>query len=87
MFYRDKDEPLGTLTAERRKEITVKENGIYGKTNYSSYTRKEQSLKIFMDDHHHGGGDSPATNSPSDSNVPSCSNVTYGPTNKPDDLD
>lgn len=49
--FRDKTEPVEKLTAERRKAITVEENGIYGKPTYNSYTRKENALKIFTDDH------------------------------------
>lgn len=45
---RDKDEELGELTAERRKEISVKEAGSSGyRSTGNSYFRKEKALKIY----------------------------------------
>lgn len=50
MYFSDKTETPEKLTAERRKEISLRENGIYGKSTYSNFTRKENALKIFTDD-------------------------------------
>lgn len=45
---RDGDEKLPPLTAERRKEISVKEAGNSSyRTSTSSYFRKEKALKIY----------------------------------------
>lgn len=46
MFYRDKNESLKELTPEERRELTNKENVLYGRTMYSS-PRREHALKFY----------------------------------------
>lgn len=47
VHFRDKDEMLGTLTAEKRKEISLREASTHHRPASSMYSRKEKALKIY----------------------------------------
>jgi len=48
--FRDKQEKLGRLTEEMKKDISLRENNSFYRSSSSMYSRKEKALKIYTFD-------------------------------------
>ena len=65
-LIRDRREELGKLTAEKRKEISVKEAGTHSQFRPSAAFRKEKALKIYTHNEESGASGTDATEQPSE---------------------